>query len=272
MSEFDEATAVTALGPGLFRADLDAGWGLGNDVLNGGYLLAVLARATLADTGESAPHHLHPTAISAAFVRPGMAGTADVRVDPGPSGRTVTHRSVAVGGAAGDMVTALVTTATLPLADALAPTAPSMPAPEECVSMLEKMRAVPGGMDLLPTLMQRVDLRFDPATAGWLDGVPSSEPVLRAWCRIPGREPDPLALVLFADLLPPSGFAQGNLGWAPTVQIQTLVRAVPAPGWCLIEIRGGTTADGWIDEDCTIWDSGGRLVAQSRQLARVARG
>ena len=28
---------------------------------------------------------------------------------------------------------------------------------------------------------------------------------------------------------------------------------------------------GWFDEDCTIRDSAGRLVAQSRQIARIPR-
>jgi hypothetical protein len=118
----------------------------------------------------------------------------------------------------------------------------------------------------------RVDTRLDPATAGWALGRPSGEPVLRAWMRFAdGREPDPLALVLFADALPPTSFALGNFGWAPTVQLQVLVRALPAPGWCLVEARAGEVAGGWVDEDYRIWDSTGRLVAQSRQLARAPR-
>ena len=59
------------------------------------------------------------------------------------------------------------------------------------------------------------------------------------------------------------------MGWAPTVQLQVLVRALPAPGWCLVEARASEVAGGWVDEDYRIWDSTGRLVAQSRQLARV---
>ena len=50
-----------------------------------------------------------------------------------------------------------------------------------------------------------------------------------------------------------------------------LLRALPAPGWCLAEARAGEVADGWLDEDYRIWDSTGRLVAQSRQLARAPR-
>ena len=63
----------------------------------------------------------------------------------------------------------------------------------------------------------------------------------------------------------------GRTGWAPTVQLQVLVRALPAPGWCLVEARAGEVAGGWLDEDYRIWDSTGRLVAQSRQLARAPR-
>ena len=96
--------------------------------------------------------------------------------------------------------------------------------------------------------------------------------MLRAWVRFADeREPDPLALVTFADVLPQTTFATGRFGWAPTVQLQVLVRALPAPGWCLVEARGGTLAGGWHDEDYLIWDSTGRLVAQSRQLARAPR-
>jgi hypothetical protein len=87
-----------------------------------------------------------------------------------------------------------------------------------------------------------------------------------------GRDPDPLGLVTFADALPPTSWAIGMFGWAPTVQLQVLVRALPAPGWCLVEARANEIAGGWIDEDYRIWDSTGRLVAQSRQLARAPRG
>ena len=122
-------------------------------------------------------------------------------------------------------------------------------------------------------IRHRVETRLDPATAGWVTGRPSGEPVMRAWVRLAdGREPDPLALLLFADVLPPTSWSVGLMGWAPTVQLQVLVRALPAPGWCLVEASASEIAGGWLDEDYRIWDSTGRLVAQSRQLARSPRG
>jgi hypothetical protein len=95
---------------------------------------------------------------------------------------------------------------------------------------------------------------------------------MRGWVRLTdGRPADPFALALFADVLPPTSWSLGMMGWAPTVQLQVLVRGLPAPGWCLVEARASEVAGGWLDEDYRIWDSAGRLVAQSRQLARTPR-
>src|SRR5688500_6339705 len=46
-SAFDTATAVTRTEGGGLLADLDPGWDVGGGVLNGGYLLAVVARAAV---------------------------------------------------------------------------------------------------------------------------------------------------------------------------------------------------------------------------------
>ena len=65
----------------------------------------------------------------------------------------------------------------------------------------------------------------------------------------------------------PTVFNLARYGWAPTVELTVLLRGLPAPGWLLCEARTRMLADGWFDEEATVWDSTGRLVAQSRQLA-----
>ncbi|SDC46856.1 Acyl-CoA thioesterase [Geodermatophilus telluris] len=262
-SAFDRATAVTRTEGGGLRARLDPGWDVGNGVLNGGYLLAVVARAALADSP-----HPHPVALSASYLRATPGGPADLAVTPGPAGRTLAHSTVLLSGAAGPSLSVQVTTATLgagPTEHSVNP-APELPAPDGCVAT----RTAEGGPAV--GLARQLDTRLDPATAGWVVGRPSDQRVLRAWIRLAdGRAPDPLALLLFADALPPTAFAVGKPGWAPTVQLQVLVRALPAPGWCLLESRSTEVTGGWSDEECRIWDATGRLVAQARQLARVAR-
>ena len=72
---------------------------------------------------------------------------------------------------------------------------------------------------------------------------------------------------MLADALPPVTFDMGVPGWVPTVELTVLVRAVPAPGWLVAEQRAQLLQDGWLDEECSIWDSRERLVCQARQLA-----
>jgi acyl-CoA thioesterase len=266
-SAFDTATAVTRLEGGALGAELDPGWDVGNGVLNGGYLLAVAARAATVDSP-----HPHPVALAASYLRAPSAGPATLAVTRGPAGRTLQHSTVVLSDGAGPCLTVQATTATLADAASEWSVPPPVATPvEDCVSVADSAERAAAGVPV-PGLSQRLETRLDPVTAGWAWGEPSGEPVVRGWVRFAdGREPDPLALVLMADALPPTGFALGSLGWAPTVQLQVLVRALPAPGWCLVEARAEEVAGGWTDEDYRIWDSTGRLVAQSRQLARLAR-
>ncbi|SDO42602.1 Acyl-CoA thioesterase [Klenkia soli] len=263
---FESATALTPVDGG-FTAELDPGWDVGGGILNGGYLLAVAARAAV----EASPH-AHPVALSASYLRVAAPGPATLTVTAGRAGRTLQHVHVVLADATGPAVTVQVTTATLPDATPDHPVPPPAATPvEDCFSIAEHAHLAPPGMPV-PGLSQQVETRLDPLTAGWALGEFSDEPVIRAWLRFAdGREPDPLGLVAFTDALPPTSWATGQLGWAPTVQLQTLVRALPAPGWCLVEARGGEASGGWVDEDYRVWDSTGRLVAQSRQLARTAR-
>jgi acyl-CoA thioesterase len=265
--EFDAATAVTRAEGGGLITELHPGWDVGGGILNGGYLLSVVARAAVLESP-----HAHPVALAASYLRAPAAGPATLTVVPGPAGRTLAHAHVTLADAGGPALAVNVTTATLGDEPSVwSEPMPDVPPVEECFSVAEHRQLAPPGVQV-PGLSLRVDTRLDIATAGWAFGQPSGEPVLRAWMRFTdGREPDPLALVTFADALPPTSFSLGNLGWAPTVQLQVLVRALPAPGWCLVEARSSEIAGGWVDEDYRIWDSTGRLVAQSRQLARAPR-
>ena len=264
---FDAATTVRRTEGGGLVADLDPAWNVGGGILNGGYLLSVVGRAAVTESP-----HPHPVALSASYLRAPAPGPGTLDVRSGPAGKTLAHSLVTLSDAGGPALTVQATTATLGSdASAYAHPMPDVPTVEECFSVAEHAHLAPPGVHV-PGIAQQVDMRLDVATAGWALGQPSGEPVLRAWVRFAdGREPDPLALLTFADALPPTSFAMGNLGWAPTVQLQVFVRALPAPGWCLVEARSSEIAGGWVDEDYRIWDSTGRLVAQSRQLARVPR-
>ncbi len=116
-------------------------------------------------------------------------------------------------------------------------------------------------------------MRLDPATAGFAAGKPSGRGLLQGWIRLgDGADADPLALLAFLDAFPPVMFDLGRFGWSPTMELTAHVRALPAPGWIAVKVETRNIAGGMFEEDCELWDSTGRLVAQSRQLARQPRG
>ena len=120
--------------------------------------------------------------------------------------------------------------------------------------------------------MDRFDMRFDPRHVGWAVGQPSGNGELQAWFRlVDEREPDPVSLLMVVDALPPVTFDLGMFGWAPTLELTAHVRSHPAPGWLRVRHATRNLAGGMFEEDCEVWDSAGRLVAQSRQLARQPR-
>ncbi|MDQ3463254.1 MAG: thioesterase family protein [Actinomycetota bacterium] len=230
---FDAATAVRAQGNGRYAAALDPVWGVGEGMLNGGYLMAIGVRAALAEGG-----HPDPLAVSATFLRPLPAGASAVSVQQLRSGRTVSSSRVTLGvGESPPSVDMQVTAATLGVGEAVWTDSvpPPIAAPEDCLRM-----AMRGAGPTPPGLTTVLDYAFDPKSSGWLTGTPGSQPLLNLWLRFTdGRPIDPLALVLLCDACPPVLFAMGRYGWAPTIAMQVFIRAVPAPGWCQVEARAG---------------------------------
>ena len=118
-----------------------------------------------------------------------------------------------------------------------------------------------------------VEVLLDPACAGWRQHEPSGVPEMRGYVRLrEPRDPDALLLALAVDALPPVVFGLGATGWAPTVELTWHMRGVPVPGPLQVAARCRHVSGGWFDEEAEVWDAAGRLVAQSRQLARVGRG
>jgi hypothetical protein len=242
--------------------------------VNGGLQLAVLGEAFRRSLGEHG--HPDPLAMSAYYLSACVPGPVRVLVDPVRSGRTMAtaQASLVQSGPDGDDIERVRVLATYgdlgTLSDDVSTSAqpPDLPDVEACVSADD---APPGAAGELPFL-HRFDMRLDPATVGWALGKPSRRGVIQGWLRMAdGREPDPLMLLLAVDALPPVTFDMGLTGWAPTLELSVHVRARPAPGWLRVRVSTSNLAGGLFEEDAEVWDDAGRLVAQSRQLARTPR-
>ena len=267
-AEFDRDTAITPRGEGVYDTELAAGWHVGGG-LNGGYQLAVVGRALGAELGALGKPD--PWSISASYLSAATPGPAQVRVrllkDGGAT--AVANAELVQDGVV--RLTALATHGDLARLDGeVATTAEPLRLPplDQCVS---NEHAPPQIREIAP-LMDRFDMRFPADQAGCFVGAPTGRGELSAWFRLrEEREPDVLSLLLAVDALPPVTFDLGRLGWAPTVQLTAHVRAVPAPGWLRLVHRTRNIAGGMFEEDCEVWDSRDRLVAQGRQLALLPR-
>ncbi|OEJ24903.1 TesB-like acyl-CoA thioesterase 3 [Streptomyces agglomeratus] len=269
-SEFDRDTALTARAPGVYDAELSAGWTI-IQAVNGGYLLALLGRAL----GDALPHP-DPFTISAHYLTPSVPGKAVVRTETVRTGRTLSTGQASLyqyaeDGTEVERIRVLASYGDLDaLPDDVRTTAkpPAMPPYEHCLGADAGPAVIPGSS----AITERLDIRLDPATVGWAIGAPSGKGEMRGWFGLAdGRDADPLSLLLTVDALPPTSFELGLKGWTPTVELTTHIRCRPAPGPLRVSITTRNLAGGFLEEDAEVWDSADRLVAQSRQLARAPR-
>lgn len=264
--EFDEHVSVTREGAGRYAARLHEGCVVGGGV-NGGYLLATVGNAV----SDALPGKPDPMTVSAHYLSASRPGPAEVEVSVVRDGGSISTVAATLSQGGTARITVLATYGDLSrLPDDVKTTAepPEIPPIEECVpgSM------APEEVRRIAPLMERFDIRFDPACVGWAMGAPSGVGAIRAWFRlVDGRDPDPISLLMAVDALPPVTFDLGLPGWAPTLELTAHVRAKPAPGWLRIGHATRNVAGGMFEEDCEVWDSAGRLVAQGRQLARLPR-
>jgi acyl-CoA thioesterase len=265
-SEFDSHIAIDEVGEGEYVADLAPGWQVGGG-LNGGYLLAVIGNALRA----ALPAKPDPVVVSAYYLSASVPGPATVSVDVRRDGGSLATAAVDLCQGDRTRITALASFGDLArLGDDVGTTAeePFLPPPEQCVPASQ----APAEVRRVAPLMDRFDMRFHPDHVGWVVGQPSGNGELAAWFRLAdGREPDPISLLMVVDALPPVTFDLGMPGWAPTLELTAHVRARPAAGWLKVRHATRNMAGGMFEEDCEVWDSTGRLVAQSRQLARQPR-
>lgn len=275
LSELDRALVLSPHhdDPTSYDAQLGVGWQIGGGV-NGGLLLALVGKAMRSTVAHG--RHPDPLSVSCYYLSASTPGLATIRTEVLRVGGSLTSLGSSLvqseQGREVERVRALATYGDLAgLPDDVRTTAapPDLPPVEECVSSSE---AQPSEALAQTGFLDRIDLRLDPSCAGWAVGEPSGRGVLQGWLRLAdGREPDPLSLLLAADAFPPVAFDLGMVGWTPTLELTVHVRGRPAPGWLRVRVSTVNVAGGLLEEDAEVWDSAGRLVAQSRQLARLPR-
>ena len=256
MSEFDRATAIGDDG----SAEIHDGWDI-NGNANGGYLMALAANGL-----RRLARRPDPVTVTAHYLSPGTPGAVQVAGEVVKEGRRFCTVSghvrrgattmLQVVGAFGDLAAMGSAYEHVTIGP------PELPPFEECPQ--RPAQQGPGAVGL----MNRLDVRLHPDHARFALGAPSGVPEMAGWLGFAdGRPIDTLALLLVCDAFPPAVFhLDMPPGWVPTVEYTVHVRGVPAPGPVRCVFRSQVVQGGFLNEDGEVWDSAGRLVAQSRQL------
>lgn len=258
MSELDDDTQLAPAGEGAWAGSIHPRWNVGT-APNGGYLIALAARAMLAASDRP-----DPLTVTAHYVGPPEPGPVTVTTEVVRAGRR--YATVAAAIRQGDRERVRLLGATGDLAAQAGPTRvsaepPSVPGPDACAPLTG---------DRLPQVHDRYDLRLPPDSP-WFAGPAGDEPFeVTGWIRFAdGAPPSALALLAFADAFPPTVLNTLDVGWVPTIELTVHVRGRPAPGWVLGTFRTRFLVDGLLEEDGELWGEDGRLLAHARQLALI---
>jgi acyl-CoA thioesterase len=255
MFRFDRDSQVIPVGNHRWTVEVSPAWDIGGGP-NGGYVMALC----LAALAEELPHP-HPLTATSHYLRPLTSGLpAEIRVESIRHGGGVSTGMAAVHQGGRERVRTLATFTDLrsqrgETIQRLYP--PEWPGPDGCLRR---------GPDVAAPFrfVEQFDLRIVPDLAH------SSATEIGGWIRFAdGRDADLLSMPLFADGFPPTVASLGVLGWVPTIELTVHFRAIPEPGWLQASFETKVIRDGLFEEDGTLWDLSGLVVAQSRQLAKI---
>lgn len=258
MGQFDLDTAVEKIADGKYRGELVEGWRVG-DVPNGGYVMAVAGRALREELT-----HSDPLSVNAFYLAPTMLGPIECRVQVLRVGGSTSFAEVGMyqEGELKVKVTAAYTDlARLSGENWSSSERPQFKPWEECDPSPQK------GVEF----RQRAELRLVAGKEVFSERKPNGSGEFCAWVQHrDGTPPDAISLLMFADALPPPVLSVvGPVGWVPTVELTVQVRAHPSPGPLQARLVTRQMTQGVVEEDGEYWDSEGKLVAMSRQTAKL---
>ena len=261
---FATATAVRPAGDGAYDVEISDQWKAGRGP-HGGYLAAIILRG-LSET--VAARERAPRSLTIHYLRAPRPGPARVRTVIERAGRNLTTLSARLEQDGALMALALAAFS-LPWD---APELDDDPMPDVAPPEPRSGERIP----LHPMLPRFTTHMVMQPRFGAMPFSGSTEPMeAGGWLGL--FEPYPIdapALALFCDAWwsPPFGRLTGR-GTSPTIDLTIHFRRPLPPddagpgGLVLARFRTGLVHDGFFENDATIWDAHGRLLAQARQLA-----
>ena len=258
MHQFDRDILFKADEPFSFSGQIAENWSV-NGVPDGGYLMAILAKAMMQHSEmNSTP------IITANFLNRCDPGAAKVTIEKMTTSRQFDRFQGRLSQKGKEKINAFGTFA-IENKECLVERCESS---EPEIAELEKCVAVPEIPNY--TLFDQLDIRLDPICTGWMSGKLSDTSEIKGWIKFKNDRPfDALSILLIADSFPPAVMSsQGMVAWVPTIELSVNVRKLPTTNWLKGSFRTRFITCGLLEEDGEIWDQKGELIAISRQIAQ----
>jgi hypothetical protein len=258
MNLFDADIRLKDLGNSRFTGVVSDNWSV-NGIPNGGYLMAMIAKAMLRKSDKKET----PT-VTANYVSRCVPGEAEIAISEIACSRQFTRFEARLSQEGKEKIRAFGTFASEKNGCAVQryeTRAPELAPIGECVQMPPLPKY---------TLFHNLDLRLDPTCAGWLTGKLADVSQNKGYFGFAdGRHVDLLALFLIIDAMPPAVLAtQGRNAWVPTIELSVNIRNLPKAGRLRCSLRTRFITCGLLEADGEVWDEGGNLAAISRQIAQ----
>lgn len=255
-SEFDDDTALVRDGD-TWHGTVSPRWNIGAGA-NGGYLATFPLRAMV----DLSPVP-DPLSMTTHYLRRPTWAPLTVRAQVVHATRSHAYLQATVSQAEGPIATAMAVFGThrdsdVEMVDAVPP---DLPDPADVPTM-------PSPTDEGTDFVQRFEYRIPPDHLEAFWGPEPAPPRSYGWVRLPDRDLDAVAVPLFMDAFPPAPFGSHGRGMAPTLELTVHWRSRPRTTWHAADFRTRFLMGGYMEEDGELWGEDGRLVAQSRQLAR----
>jgi acyl-coenzyme A thioesterase PaaI-like protein len=258
MHSFDRAIGLTSDGEQL-RATLNKEWWVGDAGPWGGYVSALLAAAIVRTVPE-----LPLISLTVHLLRRLNEGDATVVVDVESMGSRLAHVSARVVQGDDSGAVALATLGVNPQDDFVSDLGmPQADPPDEVERRNESSHPYMQHFDIRPTVLVKPwSGRNEGTLAGWVNMVEPRAldvPLLAAL-------PDAWMPGTWARLTEPAGKVTMNL----SINFRSAITEGDLGPW-FVRVRSRHIERGFNDEDCEVWGSDGRLLAQSRQMVLLSR-
>ena len=258
MHQFDQDTSLKLDEPFSFTGPISDNWSI-NGVPDGGYLMAILAKAMMHQSAmKSTP------IITANFLSRCEPGDAKITIDKIAASRQFSRFQGSLSQKSKEKIRAIGTFADENqecFLESCEVSCPEIAELKECVQVPEIPKY---------TLFSQMDIRLDPVCIGWWSGKLSDTSESKGWIKFKQDRPfDVLSVLLIADSFPPAVLSsQGMVAWVPTIELSVNIRKIPTTDWLKCSFRTRFITCGLLEEDGEIWDQEGELVAISRQIAQ----